>query len=592
MGQVAFSWRATGLPRLLIAVFAVTSPAIAATASAADGASVELVAEGLDPRIEAVIDKYRASLPTTMTEQKVPGLAVAVIVGGRPAWLQGFGVTDEPGSQPVTPATSFSVQSISKTYTATAVMRAVAEGKLSLDAPITTYLPAFRVNSRFEAQPERRITLRLLLSHRSGLTHEAPRGSNFDRTATFDEHIGSISDTWLKFPVGQRFAYSNLGIDLAGRVLEVAYGRPFEDVMAQQLFVPLDLHETTVDQTLIRSSSNRAVGHAKGYDTVPVGMAMIPAGGVYTSARDIARFMQLHLDGGKVGHRTLISKATLDAMYEPCCNDELSTYGLGIGLSRLEVSGADVAGLGHGGGGDGFLADMYWYPEAGLGIAVLTNSDDHQLQGRLVSAIAQDILQAFVSGEKRASADGARRTPVKVAESRMRQLAGVYLEERDIEFAFEDSRLCWKVRSGCHPVEFYSPDEIGVALPSMRLECQFQKDHDRNPSAAVCRLQIGSMQLSSTMPYNGGPDDQGGPDRPEWRAYLGDYETWLWGKLSATYNVHVTGGYLYFGKYRVVDEHEPGLFFLADGEALDLRTTRPTYRNIPLRRAATPPPSP
>ncbi len=589
MDQVDSCWRFTHHPRLLMAVFTVASLVTAANASAAGGASGELVAKGLDSQIVAVIDKYRASLPITMAEQQVPGLAVAVVVGGRTAWLRGFGVTDGPGSQPVTPATMFSVQSISKTYTATAVMRAVAEGKLSLDAPITTYLPSFRVNSRFEAQPERRITLRLLLSHRSGLTHEAPLGSNFDRTATFDEHIRSISDTWLKFPVGQRFAYSNLGIDLAGRVLEVAYERPFEDVMAQQLFTPLELRETTVDQPLIRSSANRAVGHAKGYETVPVGMAMIPAGGVYTSARDIARFMQLHLDGGKVGERTLISRAALDAMYEACCNDELSTYGLGIGLSRLEVAGADVAGLGHGGGGDGFLADMYWYPEVGLGIAVLTNSDDHRLQGRLATAMAQDILSSLPTRVGRpTNADRARRTPVNVAELRMRQLAGIYLEERDIEFAFEDSKLCWKVRSGCHPVEFYSPDEIGVALPSMRLECQFQKDRDRDPSAAVCRLQIGSMQLSSTMPYNGSPDDQGGPDRPEWRTYLGDYEMWLWGKLSATYNVHVTGGYLYFGKYRVLDEHEPGLFFLADGEALDLRTTRPTYRNIPLRRAVTP----
>jgi hypothetical protein len=90
--------------------------------------------------------------------------------------------------------------------------------------------------------------------------------------------------------------------------------------------------------------------------------------------------------------------------------------------------------------------------------------------------------------------------------------------------------------------------------------------------------------MSSTMPYNGSPADVGGPDRREWREYLGDYEIWLWGKHSATFNLHVSGGYLYFGKYRVVDELDPGLFFLADGEALDLRPAPPTYRNIPLRR--------
>jgi hypothetical protein len=310
-------------------------------------------------------------------------------------------------------------------------------------------------------------------------------------------------------------------------------------------------------------------------------MAMIPAGGVYTSARDIARFMLFHLNGGKAG---LMSRDVLDTMYEPCCNDELSSYGLGIGRSHLPVGGLDVTALGHGGGGDGFLSDMYWYPDVGLGVAVLTNSDGHALQGRLVGAIAEELLASRSGEGTRARVDASRRAAVNVSEARMRQLAGVYLAERHVEFAVQDSQLCWKVRTACHPVAFYALDEIGVALPTMTLACRFLKDERQDPSAAACTLRIGPLQMSETMPYNGNPDDRGGPDRPEWRAWLGDYEIWQWGKRSGTVNMHVTGGYLYFGKYRVVDELLPGLFFLADGEALDLRTSPPTWRNIPLVR--------
>ena len=94
--------------------------------------------------------------------------------------------------------------------------------------PITTYLPGFTVHSAFEAHPERRITLRMLLSHTAGFTHEAPLGNNYEpEPGDFDAHVRSISDTWLRFPVGTGYAYSNLGIDLAGYILEQVSNKPF-----------------------------------------------------------------------------------------------------------------------------------------------------------------------------------------------------------------------------------------------------------------------------------------------------------------------------------------------------------------------------
>ena len=103
----------------------------------------------------------------------------------------------------MTADTIFSVQSMSKMFTATAVMQAVAAGRLDLDEPITTYLPGFTVHSAFEEHPERKITLRMLLSHTAGFTHEAPVGNNNElEPGDFDAHVRSISDTWLRFPVG------------------------------------------------------------------------------------------------------------------------------------------------------------------------------------------------------------------------------------------------------------------------------------------------------------------------------------------------------------------------------------------------------
>ena len=137
-----------------------------------------------------------------MAEQGVPGLAVALVDTDRALWVEGFGHLDGAGSAPVSADSIFSVQSMSKLFTATAVMQAVAAGRLDLDAPITTYLPGFTVHSAFEKHPERKITLRMLLSHTAGFAHEAPVGNNNDLDpGTFDAHVRSISDTWLRFPV-------------------------------------------------------------------------------------------------------------------------------------------------------------------------------------------------------------------------------------------------------------------------------------------------------------------------------------------------------------------------------------------------------
>ena len=138
-----------------------------------------------------------------MDRDDVPGLAVVVVDGDRVLWQEGFGSTDTDGTAAITVDTLFSAQSTSKTFTATAVMLAVQSGLVDLDVPITTYLPDFTVHSAFEQHPERRITMRMLLGHTAGFTHEAPLGNNYDpEPGAFHDHVRSISATWLRFPVG------------------------------------------------------------------------------------------------------------------------------------------------------------------------------------------------------------------------------------------------------------------------------------------------------------------------------------------------------------------------------------------------------
>jgi CubicO group peptidase (beta-lactamase class C family) len=184
-----------------------------ATACAAAPSPSGLIASDA---IADIIAKYREEIPQRMQQEDVAGLAVVVVDEHSILWAEGFGYTYKDSQMPITPTTLFSIQSMSKSFTATAVMFAVQDGLVDLDEPIATYLPDFHINSIFEEHPEKKITLRMLLGHTAGFAHEAPYGSNFDHRHTRSKTYCQYFRYLVKFPVGTRCNYSNLGIDLAG----------------------------------------------------------------------------------------------------------------------------------------------------------------------------------------------------------------------------------------------------------------------------------------------------------------------------------------------------------------------------------------
>jgi CubicO group peptidase (beta-lactamase class C family) len=347
-----------------------------------------------DAGVAGIIADYRTRIPELMAEQDIPGLALAVVDGERDqvVWQQGFGVTDEGGT-PVTVDTIFSVQSMSKVFTATAVMQAVQAGLVALDEPITTYLPGFTVHSAFEPHPEREITLRMLLGHTAGFTHEAPLGNNYEPEAgTFDAHVRSISETWLRFPVGTGYAYSNLGIDLAGHILEQVSHRPFPLLMHESLLGPLGMARSTFERAQVHATADRAVGHEGGWASPPLDVPMAAAGGLWSSAADLSRFLRFELGDGQIGGRTVLEPSLMKQMRTVPAPDAGAPAGYALGIARTHWRAGQYLDLfAHGGGGYGFLSDLWFLPQLQLGIVVLTNSSDHDLQGTLALDILGDL---------------------------------------------------------------------------------------------------------------------------------------------------------------------------------------------------------
>ena len=355
--------------------------------------------------IADIVSRYRQQIPERMRQANVPGLAIVVVDDKDVLWSEGFGYTDWDRRTRVTPDTLFSIQSMSKSFAATAVMFAAQDGLVDLDAPISTYLPEFRVNSIFEEHPEHKITLRILLSHTSGLVHEGPVGGNSDLPgATFEAHIAAISSTWLKFPVGTRWSYSNLGIDLAGYIVQVRTGLPYARYVQDKIFTPLGMTGSLIDSNRVRSIANRAIGHDPMPLPPPTEWLLIPSGGVWTTAKDMARYLQFHINEGVVGGNRLLRTDLVETMYTPPNPAALGQYyALGIGEDALQ----GTRRLEHGGGGFGFNSYMIWYPELKLGAAVLTNAENVDLYHQLTADVLDSIIEANYAKyhEREATAD-------------------------------------------------------------------------------------------------------------------------------------------------------------------------------------------
>jgi CubicO group peptidase (beta-lactamase class C family) len=493
-----------------------------------------------------------------------------------------YGHVDDAGSRPVDLETIFSIQSMSKSFTALAVLMAVQDGLVDLDTPIAEYLPDFTVNSIYDKHPERLITLRHLLTHRAGFTHEAPFGSNYDGRNDFARHIASISATWLRFPVGYRPEYSNLGIDLAGYILQVRSGMPFERYVQQKVLEPLGMTGTTLDMDVIEKTANRAIGHVPYAERVPLRIPMIPAGGVYTNVRDMARYLRFHINKGVLDGRRMLRADLLEEMHTIQFAAPGQRSGWGLGLMRDPSS--DSYAVYHSGGGSGFESDMVMYPEKHLGIVLLTNAEGHDVGQSRLRALVQTVLDARFGPTPVADAGIDRMTPIAPDDPRVQAVLGRYGARESVVIAYKDGALTVQVAGSdlAYPMRFY--DDRGDLVGTIGLvhEIRFLPPRGGERGDLTLFDRRLSNQYVHVFPFNDSPADPPGPDKPEWARFVGTY-TPIWSGASWRAEASVRNGYLYFGENRCF-EHEPGLFLSTNGEALDFRSATPTWANIPLRR--------
>lgn len=346
-----------------------------------------------------------------MEAKRLPGLALALTDGDRIVWAQGFGEA-RPGV-PADADTLFRVGSVSKLFTDLAVVALHERGALDLDAPTGDSLPGFAPAPGPEgaAGEDAPITLRQLMAHRAGLVREPPVGHYFDDSSpSLRETVDSLDGVPLVFSPGERQKYSNAGIAVVGRVLEVAAGKPFAEAVTEAVLAPLGLDSSSFDlaaapaERLANATMWSYDGREFAAPTFPLGMA--PAGSLVTSVRDLGRFLTLLAGGALPG---VVSADGLREMWRVQFPEETAAaadgagtgvstgFGLGFHLAALESGAEDRADadagspeppirlVGHGGAIYGFSTELAFLPEAGLGAVAVANVDfTNAVVGRIV----------------------------------------------------------------------------------------------------------------------------------------------------------------------------------------------------------------
>jgi CubicO group peptidase (beta-lactamase class C family) len=340
----------------------------------------------------------------TMAIHGIPAAALAVAEGGQERFAAGFGTREQGRSAPVTPDTIFGVASVTKGFTALAIMQLAEAGRLAIDDPVTRYLPAYRTP---DAAGARATTLAHFLTHTAGLPPLPSRFFALARATAGDPYAAArpawvadhapldSADDLLAFiaecdfaplgPPGERFSYSNEGFALLGAIIERVGGLPYETYVRERILEPLGMSRSTFDRGALPPGAALATFHVS-RDT-PHGRRAVPApqgnytplwyaaGGLNSTARDLLRYLELFRTGGRSGGVRLLSEAGIAAMVAPRTAGGVpgAFYGYGLGIV---LHYGDTWLVQHGGGSKGISSHILVAPARDYTAVALTNVSD------------------------------------------------------------------------------------------------------------------------------------------------------------------------------------------------------------------------
>jgi CubicO group peptidase (beta-lactamase class C family) len=323
----------------------------------------------------------RARMQSFVDQGDIAGAVTVVGTRGGVAGVEAVGLMSIEKNQPMRKDALFRIASMTKPITAAGILILADEGKLSVDDPVEKYLPEFKGQMLVAEKskdavtlkkPSRPIVLKDLLTHTSGLPAGPPVGLADlyrKRNHTLAEGVIAFSQQPLQFEPGSQWSYCNAGIDTLGRVIEVVSGQPYEEFLRQRIFTPLGMTDTTFypsaeqwgrTATVYNKTNGKLVADPNLPLDLPAGSKYpVPAGGLFSTGADLAKFYQMMLNQGSLGSVKILSPAAVEAMTKAHTKPEHKVgfvpgmgFGLGVGVVR-EPQGVTAmlspGSFGHGG---------------------------------------------------------------------------------------------------------------------------------------------------------------------------------------------------------------------------------------------------
>lgn len=333
-------------------------------------------------------DLARDAMQRIMKETKAIGLAVAVVKDGKVIFVESMGSKDVEKGEKLMPENLFRIASISKSFTATAVMQLVAAGKISLDDDIGTILGFMVRNPKY---PEKVITIRKLLSHSSSLNDSQ---GYFELDVVNPAKSTDFYKAYNDYAPGEKYEYCNLGFNMLGTMVEKVSGMRFDNYIKKHIINPLGLYAgfnpDSLDRNMFatiyeyngdkdtfspqpaayRSRADEIANvYRLGYST-PL---FSPTGGMKISARDLARYEIMHMNYGKGenGKRIIASKLSKLMQTPAIATDSTDTYGFALRSANKLIPGEKM--VGHTGSAYGLYSAMFFEPAKKFGFVMITN---------------------------------------------------------------------------------------------------------------------------------------------------------------------------------------------------------------------------
>ena len=351
-----------------------------------------------DKADSSAIDSVAAAL---FAMELAPGMAVTVVRDGRVLYAAGFGHADREAGRRVTPETIFYIASTTKAFTGLAAAILDSRGQFQLDAPLSRYLPEARFQAPLSGDS---ITIRALLSHTHGISNDGPVLWRTAFTGEFEnnDQLVALLSEHAPATTGRSYRYSNIGYNVASFAMDRVLRRSWKDILATEIFRPLAMASTTA--YVSRAGETRLAMpyrfSGSSFEREPYGKQdsnMQAAGGLVSTANDLARWLEAQINLGRVDGRQVLPAAAVRESQRIQVQTDLPIPGgrqIGYSLGwQVQVRGGDTV-YAHGGGFTGFATMIVFAPRHRLGIAAMAN--DASLGGTLVGLVTDAIYRRLV----------------------------------------------------------------------------------------------------------------------------------------------------------------------------------------------------